>query len=356
MRNFIFQFIFASILLLLPFSTINAQSLDIPVKGYGISFGNSKDFTGLRINFRDQLVKEINGVNITLWRAKNNEEASVSGISVGLIPEAGRMQGIQLGAVGVAGEDVSGISIGVVGVGSSMDLNGINIGGIGVGADEQLNGISAALLGVGSGNEVNGLAVGGLGAGAGNSCTGIIIGGLGAGAGNYMSGITIGGLGAGAGNILKGIAIGGLGAGAGDNAQGIVIGGLGAGAGNNFSGIAIGGLGAGSGNAFSGIAIGGIGAGAPNLKGLAIGGAVSGGYNVTGVTLALGWINITDHGSLTGFSASAFNQVKGRQSGVSVGILNYAWTLNGIQFGLINFVRDNPKYLKILPVLNVHFD
>ena len=43
-----------------------AQSLDFPSKSWGISFGNSKTFTGLRFNFRDSQVKKITGVNLTL--------------------------------------------------------------------------------------------------------------------------------------------------------------------------------------------------------------------------------------------------------------------------------------------------
>jgi hypothetical protein len=49
------------------------------------------------------------------------------------------------------------------------------------------------------------------------------------------------------------------------------------------------------------------------------------------------------------------NQIEGRQSGLSIGIVNYAWELNGIQIGLINYVRDNPKYLKVLPLFNAPF-
>ena len=37
-----------------------AQSLDLAVKGYGISFGNSRNFNGLCFNLRDSQVEEIN--------------------------------------------------------------------------------------------------------------------------------------------------------------------------------------------------------------------------------------------------------------------------------------------------------
>jgi hypothetical protein len=40
---------------------------------------------------------------------------------------------------------------------------------------------------------------------------------------------------------------------------------------------------------------------------------------------------------------------------VSIGIVNYAWRVRGIQIGVVNIVRDNPTPLKVLPVLNSSF-
>ena len=161
-----------------------AQSLDLALKGYGISFGNSKNFNGLRFNLRDSQLEEINGLNFTLWRTKDNQSATVRGMSVGLSPEAGNLHGLMLGALGV-------------------------------GADKQLEGISLGLLGVGAGQSVTGIALGGIGAGSGEDLTGITIGGLVAGAGQSIKGITIGGLAVGCGEDLTGINIGGLVTGAG---------------------------------------------------------------------------------------------------------------------------------------------
>ena len=123
-----------------------------------------------------------------------------------------------------------------------------------------------------------------------------------------------------------------------------------------MTGINIGGIGVGAGNKLTGISIGGIGAGAPNVRGLTIGGIGAGGVDVRGVTLAIGNVRVNENGQLIGFSASAFNWIRGRQSGVSVGIVNYAYRLNGFQIGLINYVKENPKGLKILPLINFHFD
>jgi len=226
-----------------------AQSLDIPSKTWGLSFGNSKTFTGLRFNFRDNQVRKITGVNVTLWRPrKDNKDAVVTGLSLGLAPGGGRLIGAQLG---------------ILGAGAESTMIGLNVGGFGVGAGEDLIGVNIGGFGAGAGENVTGITLGGLGAGAGTNLFGIAIGGLGVGAGEDVTGICIGGLGVGAGETFKGIAIGGLGAGAGENITGLVIGGLGAGCGENLKGIVLAGLGAGAGRRLTGLAICGLAAGAP---------------------------------------------------------------------------------------------
>lgn len=323
---------------------LHAQSLDIPTNKFGISFGNSKNFTGLRFNFQDKEVEKINGINFTIWKpkSKSNDDAIVNGISLGLImPAAGYLNGIQIGAVGVAAKkEIKGITFGLLGAGAGESISGISIGG----------------LGLGSGGDITGIALGGFGAGCGGNLTGIAVGGFGVGCAGNIKGVVIGGFGAGCGGNITGIALGGFGAGAGGNITGLTFGIFGAGCGGNMTGINIGGFGVGCGGVLKGITIGGLGAGAPTVKGLTIAGIAAGGMDVKGITIALGTIKVENEGSLKGFSASAFNQIKGKQTGVSLGIVNYARHLNGFQFGLINYVRDNPKYLRILPILNFHFD
>lgn len=127
------------------------SSLDIPVKGYGLSIGNSANFTGLRINFRDRHVEEINGINITLWPAKDNKYAEVNGLSLGILPEAGAMRGINLGVLGAGAErEMKGLNLGLIGIGSGGDLTGINIGGIGAGSGRDAKGITVGLIGAGA--------------------------------------------------------------------------------------------------------------------------------------------------------------------------------------------------------------
>ena len=60
-----------------------AQSFDIAVNSHGISFGNSRQFTGLRFNLMDNDVERVTGVNITFYKAHdNNKNAVVKGVSL----------------------------------------------------------------------------------------------------------------------------------------------------------------------------------------------------------------------------------------------------------------------------------
>jgi len=336
---------------------LSGQSLDFPAKNWGISFGNSKEFSGLRFNFRDSRVQRISGINVTFWQPrKDNTEAIVRGLSLGVIPGGGYLSGIQIGLLGVASDkNLAGISIGGLGVGSGGDVIGINIGGLGAGAGETMSGLNLGGLGMGAGKNLVGINIGGLGAGAGENMTGLNIGGLGVGAGEDLIGINIGGIGAGAGRNMKGLNIGGIGAGAGEDVQGITIGGIAAGAGENMTGLNIGGVAVGAGNRLVGVNVGGIAVGGKEVQGLNVAGIAVGGEVLKGIHLSSGTVLVTKNGRMVGFAASPFNYIRGNQTGLSIGIVNYAWSLRGVQLGLINIVRDNPKGLKVLPVFNAGF-
>ena len=83
------------------------QSLDIPSKKWGLSLGNSREFTGLRFNFRDSRVRRITGINVTQWQPrKDNKDALVAGISlgtiaIGIVNYAYRVKGAQIGLVNI---------------------------------------------------------------------------------------------------------------------------------------------------------------------------------------------------------------------------------------------------------------
>ena len=183
--------------------------------------------------------------------------------------------------------------------------------------------------------------------------TGVAIGGLVAGAGRNLKGLTIGLLGIGAGENITGISLGGMGVGTGQSIKGITISALGVASGEDITGISFGGVGVAAGNELKWINIGGVGVAAPMISGLTITGFQARAEQIKGITLALGWVKV--EGDLSGFSASTFNQIKGTQTGVTLGIVNVAYELNGVQIGLINYVRDNPGYRKILPIINANF-
>jgi hypothetical protein len=344
------------VIFLLALSGAYAQGVGIPTRHAGLGFGNLERFTGIRFNFADKNVEKIIGINTTIWKTKNEEQ------------QTGDMIGLAIGlplAMGV--ENQTGISVGL-GVGAKKNLNGLNIGGLGVGAGGSVRGISIAGLGIGAGGDLAGVNIAVLGAGSGGNVRGFNFAGLGIGAGGKMNGINIGGLGVGAGGALTGINIGGLGVGSGGDITGINFGGLGVGAGGRVRGFTLSVVGIGAGESLQGIAIAGIGAGSPSVKGLAIA-PVVGGQTVKGIIIAPLWLRIGEgklketveenpdaiDGEFTGFSFSIFNRIKGKQKGMAVGVVNYTKSIQGVQLGLINIVKENPKGLRVLPIFNTRF-
>jgi hypothetical protein len=89
------------------------------------------------------------------------------------------------------------------------------------------------------------------------------------------------------------------------------------------------------------------------IRGLALAGYKVESWALEGVSLA---VIRTKTRSLTGLSIAGYNQVKGRQEGLSIGLYNRARLLTGIQIGLLNYVGNNPPWLRYLPLLNLHFD
>jgi hypothetical protein len=78
-----------------------------------------------------------------------------------------------------------------------------------------------------------------------------------------------------------------------------------------------------------------------------------GAERLTGGFLAGGMIRAEE---LTGFAASAYNRFDFDQHGISIGIVNIAHYLNGVQIGLINYAGNQRRGLKLLPIINAHFD
>ena len=349
------------------------RSLDIGVNGKGVSFGDSKEWTGLRFNYRDSRLVEANGVNLTLWNPYENGAGRVNGLAIGLpLTGASELKGLGVGGFGFGVERrFSGIGVAGLGMGGGGDMRGIMLAGLGMGGGGDISGISIAGLGMGGGGNLNGIAIGGLGAGMGGHMTGLFVGGLGAGAGGDVKGIGIGGLGFGTGGNLRGAAIGGLGVGAGGTAKGLLVGGLGGGVGGDFTGIGIGGLGIGAGGDITGLVIGGLGAGfggtlrgvgigglgigGSRIRGLAIGGLGVGGMDVEGGVISPIMFRVEREGRFQGVAVAGYSQIKGRQEGWTIGVVNYAHDLRGAQIGLINIAKSNPKATRVLPIFNKNF-
>jgi hypothetical protein len=357
MRKLSASFIFSISLI----AALPGQGFNIPTREWGLSFGNSTSFNGIRFNLVDKDIERINGINISAWGHKESERqtGTVNGISIGLPAAIGteNRQGLNIGILGSgAKNNIKGINLGLLGTGAGNDAVGINFGLLGAGAGNNCVGLNIGGLGVGAGGNMTGINLGGLGAGAGGDVKGISMGILGAGAGGDMIGINFGGLGCGAGGTLGGINFGGLGCGAGGDVWGLNVGGLGVGGGGSVTGINLSVLAVGSGEHLKGISIAGLGAGAPAVTGLQVA-LVSGGNTVRGITLAPAYFRIEgdDEAYMKGLSVSVFNHISGDQFGIAIGIFNYAWSVRGFQLGVLNHIKNNPPGLRWLPVFNTNF-
>jgi hypothetical protein len=320
-------------------AAVEAQSLDLMINNTGLSIGDSRIVRGIRLNFRDDRMERVTGINATIWTPYPPARGTVNGLALGLPMTGAR--------------NINGIGIGF-GVGADNDFTGFGFGGFGIGAGRDITGLSIGVFGAGAGRNITGITLGGFGAGAGGNVKGITVGGFGAGAGGNITGIQAGLFGVGAGGNVKGLSIGGFGAGAGGNVTGVTLGLFGAGAGGDITGLTIGGFGAGAGGTLRGVAIGGFGAGAPTVRAMVIG-LMAGGQDVEGGIVAPIYFKVgqkREPGRMQGVSISSWNRIVGEQRGLSIGLLNTAWELNGWQVGVLNYAKNNPKGLRLLPLFN----
>ena len=210
MRTFQVGLASVSILAAIPVAAQDTRSLDLTINHVGISIGDSRRTTGLRLNYRDREMREVIGVNATIWIPYNGSRGTVRGLALGL-PATGARQ-------------INGIAIGVIGVGAEDDIQGLALGGIGMGVGDDMQGIALGGIGLGAGHDMKGIAAGGIGLGIGNDLTGLGVGGIGLGVGRDLKGIALGGIGMGVGGDMHGLAAGGIGVAAGGDVTGILIG------------------------------------------------------------------------------------------------------------------------------------
>ena len=106
----LFKYISICILSFL-FIESSAQGVGFPKKTWGIGYGNSPEFDGLRFNFIDTDISTINGINVTVWFRRDYEN------------HTGTFNGIGLGVPMAAGTAYrNGLSIGIFGVGAGKRL------------------------------------------------------------------------------------------------------------------------------------------------------------------------------------------------------------------------------------------
>jgi hypothetical protein len=322
-------------LLLFSFQGALGQSLDLGAKGYGLSFGNSKRFTGIRLNLVDSQVERISGLNLTLWNPGKNPDAVYNGLAMGLIGTKSRLiNGIALSGIGVnATERIRGIAAGTLGVGAK-DMTGLAIGLIMVDVHGHFRGINISGGWTLKGEQMDGLALS-LGSAMAKHVRGAAIAGFFAGGQQSFSGLALAGGGVFA-SSFHGLGISGFGAG-GEDVKGVLLTGGGMG-GARMDGIFVAGLGLGATERIRGFAFGSFLAVAPEVKGVMIGGLNG---------LYIDRIDLVDF--------LHFELANKEFTGLSIGLVNYSAKLKGVQIGLINYAANNPRWLRLLPLINLHF-
>jgi hypothetical protein len=186
---------------------------------------------------------------------------------------------------------VNGISFGFLPIAGKMQ--GINIGILGTGTSPQnLNGLSFGGIAIGSGGNINGLAVSGL---------------------LIMSDSEN--------SCISGLAISGLGIGAKHRLNGIFLAGFAVATDGNIYGIS------------SSLAY------------------ICAKQNYTGIALTPGYFNSD---ILKGLVIAAYTKTK-QTFGLSIGLYNRTQELQGVQIGLLNHAGNNPRGLRNLPLINLHF-
>lgn len=314
------------------------SSLDLGVSGIGISFGNQPRWTGLRLNWQDQYLERIDGVNITLWKPGDHVDGSVNGLAFGLAPKAGDLRGFSLGVLGVLPERTSyGVTVGGLGIVSGGPTHGLSIAGLGLVTDGGSIGVNLAGLGIVSEGTVAGVNLGGLGIISDGTLAGVNAAGLGIVSEGTVSGVNLAGLGIVAAGAISGINLAGLGIVSERGIHGVNASLLGMVTERGLSGITLTGLGAVAEHDVTGVTVAGLGVVSDRaIRGLAAALLKVDTRNLRGVTVA-GW-----------------TRVRGSQQGLSIALFNQAEELHGVQLGLLNFAGNNHGLTRWLPLVNLH--
>ncbi len=312
---------------------------------------------GIRVRYRDRGFERLNGIKVTLWRPRAPERQAgwVNGLTVGLpLSGASRVRGIGVGVIGIDGRRaMRGVGVGGVGLAAGR-YTGLAVSGLGLLVRERFTGIGVSGLGTAGRGALRGILVGGLGHGVTGSITGVQVGGLGVVGFGPVRGISVGGLGVGSWEAdVAGIQVGGLGVGARTTLTGLTVGPVGVLSGGALTGLTASGGVVWSGGRIRGIQTAGAGVFGAALQGITAAPVVAGGTDI-GLIAAPAYYRGGAKGSMTGLAVSAFNHVRGRQRGLTIGLINYAETLRGIQIGVLNYAANNPRFLRLLPGINLN--
>ena len=328
-------------------------ALNLTIGHTGVSFGNSPRVNGIRINWSDSWLDEVNGINLTLWRPADRVSGDVNGLAVGIVsPAADNLRGISISPIAMmAGEGVYGINVAGLGLVSQGSATGVNLGGLGVVGQKSVSGLTLALLGVVSQGDLGGISVAGLGTVAQGNAWGITAAGLGAVTQGSMTWISFGGLGSVVQGEAAGLTIAGLATVVQGDLSGASFGGLAVVSQGSIAGLSFGGLAVVSEHSIGGATatLGAI-VSKGTVAGLSVGGYKIESPEIRGLNLGVGWTE-SDYMSLV--TISGYNRTYMKQTGIVVGVFNYTGDLTGIQLGVVNWVEANPWPFKILPLLNV---
>jgi hypothetical protein len=389
----------------------NAQQtiVDLTVGDVGLGVGDSRRVTGLRLNYADREMERVIGVNLTLLPGRSTGHVSglavsafgahaeaidgvaiapflqgrrrLAGVNAAVFmlagtnasahsepqaPRTGEIVGIAVGGAMIAerrlrgiaiaplvatnarargGEGIDGIVIGLMSY--TVRRRGIAVNGLHTGSNDMSGVVLSGLSSMSSGN-VTGISVGGLASRVDGRFRGVSAAGLVSDLRNGMTGISIGGLAAGTRGEATGLMIGGLSARA-ATTRGIVISPVRAAA-NNANGLTVGGVFAQGTTSLDGVTAGLI-VLSPTIRGVATA-ATIGGHNLTGIFIAPVGTSVDGKGTLRGVAISGINAIHGAQRGLTIGILNSASELKGVQIGVINVARDNPGWRRVMPLIN----
>jgi hypothetical protein len=136
------------------------KHMTIGLKENGICFGNSKTNSGLRFNYKDQNVNNLNGVNLAVV----SKSKVSNGITFGLVANRDSISnGVLINGLVGNSYKINGIVISGIGQGANK-INGVGIGGLAIVGDT-LNGLFISPIGMTYWNTeqiklVNGLAFG----------------------------------------------------------------------------------------------------------------------------------------------------------------------------------------------------